>query len=937
MNSKVLLNDFRRVVLLVVLAVIAPFLGMAQTIRIDFSQSGRQQSEVQEPDYEYWGTYEPAPISQTFKDVSFTLNKEGDVGKGLKSNWYKNGIGDARLANDGVMVEDGTAGAAISITISGLKAGVHSLTLYLSHVDNPETNVFAPFDVFINGELVGDNIEPTARVTSNYDAKTAYFEFEAVDNEDVVFVVRADMEAEATNRNVIINGLILNAPNPEDQASTPVPTDADEHVLMENGNVTLSWNAAGSAVSHNLYIGESLESLESATEESDEFKGNQEGTTYEWTGLNTQATYYWRVDEVSETGKVTTGAVWYFRGAQLAFAGAEGYGRFARGARGGRVVHVTNLNDSGEGSFRHAIENESGPRFIVFDVSGIISLQSRLTLNGGYITVAGQTAPGKGICIRNAPFGLSGANDVIIQNVRVRRGSDGDYAWGLDGMGMQGSNNCLIDHCSISWTIDESFSSRNARNISLQRTLISEALNSANHPNYSPGTMHGYAASIGGDVGSFHHNLLAHNYGRNWSLAGGLDGDGFYAGRLDIRNNVVYNWGHRATDGGTMELNFVGNYYKPGAATDLYYALSMDHEGAGNGTQRAYFAGNVMPGHFDETNQEDGRRYTIKNSAVVDWETFVDEPFFESYVNTQTAKAAYKNVLSDVGCVQPVFDDHDQRMIRETLNGTYTYDGSKTGLHGLPDDQDDVGGWEDYPAMTRNASWDTDKDGLPDWWENHFNLNVNSVADDYSDTNAAGAAEGYTQMDDYLYWMSLPHYFIAPGGSVQVDLSELFRGYTSSPQYTVLAQENASTALDNAELTITPQAGGMVSVSVKVTDSEGDEMEREVVAFVTSNDLGDVTDAKKPEVNTSELLIRPNPVAAGHNLTIAGNFSGRQLLQTSVVNKLGATVREFDLVNEVPQNGYFEWSTPVNKLSPGVYFLIFTFEDGTESLKFIKL
>ena len=142
------------------------------------------------------------------------------------------------------------------------------------------------------------------------------------------------------------------------------------------------------------------------------------------------------------------------------------------------------------------------------------------------------------------------------------------------------------------------------QNITLQRTLISEALNIAGHPNYPEGTKHGYAGSIGGDVGSFHHNLLAHCEGRNWSLAGGLDGDAFYAGRLDIRNNVVYNWGHRATDGGSKEVNFVGNYYKPGAATDQFYALIIDHEGTGLGTQRGYFSGNVMPGYFDESNQK---------------------------------------------------------------------------------------------------------------------------------------------------------------------------------------------------------------------------------------------------------------------------------------------------------------------------------------------
>ena len=143
---------------------------------------------------------------------------------------------------------------------------------------------------------------------------------------------------------------------------------------------------------------------------------------------------------------------------------------------------------------------------------------------------------------------MLGAHDVIIRYIRVRPGDTAGVT--LDGMGMASTDHSIIDHCSISWTQDEAFSSRGAKNITLQRTLISEALNVAGHKKYEKGKQHGFAASIGGDVGSFHHNLLAHCAGRNWSLAGGLDKAGRHTGRLDIRNNVVYNWGHRTTDGG---------------------------------------------------------------------------------------------------------------------------------------------------------------------------------------------------------------------------------------------------------------------------------------------------------------------------------------------------------------------------------------------------
>jgi len=294
-----------------------------------------------------------------------------------------------------------------------------------------------------------------------------------------------------------------------------------------------------------------------------------------------------------------------------AFPTAEGYGRFAEGGRGGRVLHVTNLNDAGPGSLRDAVE-QSGPRTVVFDVSGLITLESRLIIRktNSNLTIAGQTAPGDGICLRKFNMGMLGATNVIIRYVRVRPGNLSGTT--LDGMGMASADDCIIDHCSISWTLDEAFSSRGAKNITLQRTLISEALNDAGHKKYPPGTQHGYAASIGGDIGSFHHNLLANNCGRNWSLAGGLrKPDNAYAGRMDLRNNVVFNWKNRATDGGAHEVNFVANYYKPGPATRIFFALNAQYGGF-PGTQQYFFDGNVMPGHFGLENQTEGRTATTE-------------------------------------------------------------------------------------------------------------------------------------------------------------------------------------------------------------------------------------------------------------------------------------------------------------------------------------
>ncbi len=433
---------------------------------------------------------------------------------------------------------------------------------------------------------------------------------------------------------------------------------------------------------------------------------------------------------------------------QLAFPSAEGYGRFAQGGRGGRVIAVTNLDDSGPGSLRAAVEAE-GARTVVFEVSGRIELKSKLIVRAAnsQLTIAGQTAPGLGICLSNYNFGILGAHDVIIRYIRVRPGNTSGTT--LDGMGMASADNCIIDHCSISWTLDESFSSRGGKNITLQRTLISEALNAAGHKKYPPGTEHGYAASIGGDVGSFHHNLLAHCAGRNWSLAGGLDKTKghTYAGRLDLRNNVVYNWKTRTTDGGAHEVNFVNNYYKPGPATKYFVALKAQYGGF-PGSQRYFVSGNVMPGTFGVDDQEKARTATTERGGRLptDYSPWSDTPFFESHVRTQTAEEAYADVLANVGCNFPALDPHDQRVIAETRAGTAAFKGSRTGLPGLPDSQDDVGGWDNYPEVRRAAGWDTDGDGMPDAWEKARGLDPRDPKDGAADRNG----DGYTNLEDYL-------------------------------------------------------------------------------------------------------------------------------------------------------------------------------------------
>ncbi|KRD58365.1 pectate lyase [Flavobacterium sp. Root935] len=894
-------NYLKLSVIAAITCLIAPMtLIFAQNpiVKIDFDQSGRPKAEVNDPDYTAWVIASVNTSTYTENGITFTVTRVGDKGDALGTNWYKAGIQApyyARLVSDGLTVKGTTAnlGAQIELKISGLTTGEHSFLAFFNAVDSPSGNNFSPIDISINGNLVVDNLIPSVRALKTADAKSTYLKFQAVTGTDVVILIAAETSGTENIKNIMLNGFELNTPNIFYQATNPNPKQNDEHVELTSGGKLLQWTAAANAVSHNIYFGTDQAAVDNATTSSPEYKGNQAlaNTSYQVNGLYTGATYYWRIDEVLANG-VEKGNIWRFRPAQLAFPEAEGYGRFARGGRGGKIVAVTNLNDSGPGSFREAVTNDIGPRTIIFNTSGIIQLQSRLVLSQPYVTVAGQTAPGKGICIRSAPFGVTG-NDAVVQNLRVRLGAGPTF----DGMGLTGADNSIIDHCSISWTIDESFSSRSGKNITLQKTLISEALNAANHQNYPTGTEHGYAATIGGDIGSFHHNLLAHCYGRNWSLGGGLDGSGAYTGRMDITNNVVYNWGSRTTDGGTKEVNFVNNYYKPGAGSKIFVAFNQQNEGVGTGMQQCYFNGNVMPGYFDESNQTAGRK---ASGNTVTYENFVNTPFFPSYVTTQSAKNAYKIVLSDVGCTQPEFDEHDQRIITETLNGTYSAVGSVTGKPGFPDNEADVGGFEIYPIVNRDANWDTDQDGLPNWWETIIGTNANSAIGDFSDANADNDLDGYTNLDKYLQWMSLPHYQSPEGTKIDINIQKLSRGFTSGVSYAISNVVNGNAVLNTDTVAFSPAANGLCSFEFTVTDSEGGTMKRKV-NIISGQSLTLGTEEIISEAKSNSFKVWPVPSSGSFSIFIDNqetetadlkiyDIAGKELIQQNIRTNTAETI-----------------------------------------------
>ena len=843
------------------LQVVSP--ALAAELKVDINNNGRPLAEGLDPAYTPWSPLVTwfsggNTTSSTFSGVTITFTRIGPNGTGLRPGYWKDGVQstvfNAKLTGDGIQVDGGNptgtppvpagdVGAQIEMRIAGLTPGPHSLLLYLNSWDGVAAANLAPLDIFVGDTQVYNDLPVSVRVTNSSLATTAYFPVTATAGQDVVVLIKAETSGTHTSKNVRINGFEIDVPNIKAKANTPSPIHNDEHVNADTGSVTLSWGTAVlGATSHQVYLGTSETAVGSATPASPEFKGSQTANSYLVTGIDPHLTYYWRIDEVTPTG-ATKGDVWMFRPRRLAFPGAEGYGRFARGGRGGVVVKVTNLDDSGPGSLRDAIIGNYGPRTVIFDVSGLITLQSDIIIGGTqpYITLAGQTAPGKGITVKRNQLAMSGARDVIFRYVRVLVGKENGET--QNATGMAGVDHSIMDHVSAGWGIDEGLSTRSGKNLTFQRSNLSEALNIAGHQNYGAGTRHGYAASVGGDVASLHHNLLAHNEGRNWSMAGGLDGAGFYAGRLDIFNNVVYNWRSRTTDGGAMEVNFVNNYYKTGPATTLYTALNPQY-GRFPGKQQYYMSGNIMPGRFTEANQSAGLNIGTESGGILPagstppYSATVSAPFFPSYATIHSATAAYKQVLSDVGCNLPQIDARDTRIIGETIAGTFTYRGSVSNSPGLPDTTADVGGWEDYGNETRPAGFDTDNDGMPDWWETIKGTNPASTAGDFSESNADLDGDGYTNLEDYLNWKATPHHECAAGSSINIDLHALARGYlATSPVFTFLGQTQGTVALISgryARFTPTATANALGSFTFTVTDSAGDTMTRQIGVRITA-------------------------------------------------------------------------------------------------------
>jgi hypothetical protein len=716
-----------------------------------------QRKDALTPLWENWTVPDGTQATRKFGAVTVTLRKAGAGGTEWVGGLWKPGYqNQGTVVSDGLVAKDG----ALELVLSGLPAGKHSLVTYHNAFG---ADPAGPCAIAVNGKVEITGLQPTVRAASDRDAASAYVEFDATEGRDVVLSIQP--EGKTGHGGVVLNGFALDVLDPNRIAKHPYPETGDEHAPE---NVTLTWQPAKTAVAHRLYLGTSAEAVAAATPDSPEFKGAAPSASFMPKGLNHLDGYYWRVDEVDAQKSVTTGEVWHFGIRHLAFPTAEGYGRFARGGRGGSVIEVTNLedNDDGQppvpGSYRAAIEAE-GPRTVVFRVSGLIKLKRPCILHNGYVTIAGQTAPGDGICLANFSTGMA-TNDAIVRFLRVRVGDVAKRA--MDGMGLGSSDDSIIDHCTISWAMDEGTSSRGGHNITFQWNIISEMLQHGYHYNAKDRTKletHAFAGSISGDIGSYHHNLLAHCTDRNWSLAGGLDQAGKYAGRLDIRNNVVYNWTGRTTDGGVKDLVYVNNYYKPYARQPKFvnWLLKLDPINSAWGEERVYMAGNVMEG-FD---YEADNWKAFQNGKTVMAQVRVDEPLWPSYVKEESAADAYARVLADAGATLPKRDVIDTRIAEEARAGTTHYTGSKAkewdadkgnknppnvpGIIDTPTDVKDAKGspnfpWPDY--KTYDVPADADHDGMPDQWELAHGLNPKDPADRNGDFNG----DGYTNLEKYL-------------------------------------------------------------------------------------------------------------------------------------------------------------------------------------------
>ena len=446
-----------------------------------------------------------------------------------------------------------------------------------------------------------------------------------------------------------------------------------------------------------------------------------------------------------------------------AFPGAEGFGAVSLGGRGGDVYHVTNLQDDGPGSLRYGIENAAGPRTIVFDVGGTIALDTTLWIKKPYITIAGQTAPGDGICIRDHSLTIKRTNDIVIRYLRLRRGDvkvranlapRPERSTDLDVVSIDDSRNVIFDHCSLSWSCDEVFGIVQNENVTVQWCVISEPL--GDPPLHPYGDRHAYGLNISANTISVHHNLISKFVfrGPQFEPNDARDGQG-YDVLMESVNNVVFDY---HSSGSRYKLyieeypelqatipfrfHFVNNFYlRPSWRDAPDIQADRDSRYGITDQLRVYVSGNIGPSR-PSADLDQWRSVRLDGGGYIEYASaeakahMSGEPLFAAPipVTTHTAFEAYDAVIRDAGCSN-VRDSVDLRVLDDVANRRYgEYLRS----------QDEVGGWPEL--RTSPPPPDTDLDGIPDAWEDAHQLDRNDPSDGTGDADA----DGYTNLEQYL-------------------------------------------------------------------------------------------------------------------------------------------------------------------------------------------
>jgi pectate lyase len=422
-----------------------------------------------------------------------------------------------------------------------------------------------------------------------------------------------------------------------------------------------------------------------------------------------------------------------------AFPGAEGFGKYTLGGRGGEVYTVTILDDAGPGSLRHAIESAKGSRTIVFNVGGTITLETPLVMEEKHhITIAGQTAPGKGITLRDQPFVIHNCEHVIVRYLRVRLGDENKPPNSdLDVMTVDYNDHVILDHLSLSWGIDGNSDYRGNKNMTLQWLLYSEGLNNSLHGDGE----HAMATSLRDPFGNttVHHNIYSTSRSRHPTIGSGVPPGDAHA-IVDFRNCVNYNWRTGMNIGG-VQMNVIANYFRPGPSTPHWDEKPMQIKDRDTTRARGYAAGNVFDGMPEAFNQDNfaailyTNRGKYMSTTREAWELEAPVDCEDFGLETQSAEEAYEACLQQAGAslVRDTVDERVIANIRERKGN-------------IIDSQSEVGGWDPYPAVHRPEGWDTDGDGMPDEWEFAEGLDPENG----SDGNEDGDGNGYTNLEAYL-------------------------------------------------------------------------------------------------------------------------------------------------------------------------------------------